>query len=260
MTRVWILALALGGVVAWGSENTTIQAAPAKKPGAQPAKDPDKKPADRRKRERFRGEGIIESIKSDSIVMKTKGGETLTLETGKNAKIRITGRVEREYLRVGQLVEISALVDKKSRRVKDRVKTLLLFTPSPLHNPGCFPDMSAPPVPAEANDDPSVNWKPYLVGGQIVAIKDDKLQLNVPDFNPRLTIDLDENVQIKFDVGDLTLTQPGDRIQVVKAVMLGENRVAVSDATIMRAEPLKTPPKPARTGKPAKPAAKSERK
>ncbi len=193
----------------------------------------DKKPSG----ERFRGKGTIDSVKPDEISMTTADGESLVLKLAKAGRIRVVGSVTPEELRRGKNVQFSALLDKKTRRIKEPVKKLTIFTPSKDQPVGMIPDTAA------KTDDDSIdlhaNWKPYVIAGSIQTIAGQKLTINVPGLNPRFKVDLADDFQVNVDVADLRLAKAGDKIDVSKAVKSEDNVVHVMEATIHLAQQKK---------------------
>jgi hypothetical protein len=225
MWRFWLVAGTIGVVLAgapWGV-------------AAQKGRGPKTPQKERVRGERFRGKATIDSISGD--VMKiTSDGESLSAKPVKDAKIRVVGRAERSYLRVGQYVQIRALVDKKGKRLKDPAQRLTVFTASNEFTPGLVPDPSGAAA-AEAITDLSVDWKPYFVAGAISHIDENQLTMSVPGFLSKLKVDLAEKLVIEVNLDDLRLVKPGDTLDVRKGKKEG-GVVHVAEGTIRLAKPL----------------------
>jgi hypothetical protein len=188
---------------------------------------------------RVRMAGTVDSVESGVIKMSSRDGEKLTLSLGKKAKLRITGQAERSCLKSGVHVQFAALVDKKgARRFKNPVDKLLLFTPSNSLYPGLIPDPSPGAVAAAADaSDLSASWKPYIVSGTFVSLDEKKLTISVPNFAPRLSVEVATKLRIEFDIDDLSVVQAGDAVRIVKGQQAGDH-VTVLEATIKRRTPL----------------------
>ena len=185
--------------------------------------------------ERFYGKGTIDSVKSGEISMTTADGQSLVLKILKTGSVRVTGSVAAEELRRGKNVLFSALLDKKTRRIKEPVAKITIFTPSKDQPAGMIPDTAA-----KADDDSidlHANWKPYIIGGSIQTIAGRKLTINVPGLNPRFKVDLAEDFKVTVDVTDLHFAKAGDKIEVKKAIKSDDNVVHVMEATIKLAKP-----------------------
>lgn len=187
---------------------------------------------------RVRLSGTVDSVEADVIKVTVGDGQKLSLTLGKKGKIRIAGKAERGCLKPGVHLQFAALVDKKTHRVKNPVDKLLIYTPSNSLYPGLISDPS-PAAAAAAADaaDLRVSWKPYIVSGFLVSFDGKKLTINVPNYAPRLTVEVAADLHIDFDVDDLSVVQAGDAIRVAKGQQAGD-RVTVVDATIKRRAPL----------------------
>lgn len=187
---------------------------------------------------RVRLAGTVDSVESGVIKMSSRDGEKLTLSLGKKSKLRITGQAERSCLKSGMHVQFAALVDKKARRVKNPVEKFLIYTPSNSLYPGLISDPS-PEAASAASDasDLSVSWKPYIVSGTFVGLDEKKLTISVPNFAPRLSVEIAAKLRIEFDIDDLSVVQAGDAIRIAKGQQAGD-RVTVLEATITRNAPL----------------------
>ena len=187
---------------------------------------------------RVRLSGTVDAVEAGAIKISANRGEKLTLALGAKSKLRITGQAERSCLKPGVYVQFAALVDKKTHRVKNPVEKLLLYTPNNSLYPGLISDPS-PAAASAASDasDLSVSWKPYIVSGAFVALDEKKLTISVPNFTPRLAVEVAAKLQIEFDIDDLSVVQAGDAVRIAKGQQAGD-RVTVIEATIKRRAPL----------------------
>ena len=229
--RAWLAVLVTGGLLGWCVEGQVFAA-------AQPKKNTSTKDKDKKKTQLFRCEGTIDAIDVGTIKVTAKDVAKHTLDIGKLTDIRITGPANLDFLKPGQYVQLSALLDKKSQRVKDPVTMLLVFTPTKDLVPGLSSDSSPAAVAAAgANEDVSIDWKPCVMAGSISAIDGRKIILNVPNLGEHVAVALTETAKIDVNVDDLSLAHPGDAIRVTKARKSGD-QITLSDATIRCKLPL----------------------
>jgi hypothetical protein len=190
--------------------------------------------------DRFSGKGTIDSIKSDELSITTADGQSLTLKLPKSgSKVHVIGRVTPDELHRGKNVQFSAMLDKKTRRLKEPVKKLKIFTPSKDQPVGVIPDTAAKSDSGDDNIDLSTNWKPYIIAGSIQTIAAAQLTLNVPGLSPYFKVGLADGFQVEIDVSDLRLVKAGDTISVSKAIKKEDCVVHVMEATIHLARPKK---------------------
>jgi hypothetical protein len=226
------LLFVLGSAAMLAACTTSLSAQNPPRGAHQPGQD--KKPQG----ERFHGKGVLESVKSDQMTLTTTDGQSLVLKFQKSANVHVVGTVTPEELHRGKTVQFNAMFDKKTRRIKDPVKKLTIFTPSKDQPAGVIPDTAA------KTDDDSIdlhaNWKPCIIGGSIQTFAGQKLSINVPGLTPsRLKVDLADDFQVNVDVSDLHLVKAGDKIDVRKAVKSDDDVVHVMEATIRLAKPKK---------------------
>jgi hypothetical protein len=188
--------------------------------------------------ESFHGKGVIESSGGDEIKMTTADGDSLVLKIAKSGGVHVTGIVAPEELHHAKNVQVIALFDKKTRRIKDPVKKVTIFTPTKDQPAGVLPDTSA------KVDDDSIdlhaNWKPCIIGGSVQTLSGQKLTLNVPGLTPaRLKVELADDFQVSVDVTDIHMVKAGDKIDVRKAIKTDDGVIHVMEATIRLAKPKK---------------------
>jgi hypothetical protein len=108
--------------------------------------------------ERFQGKGTIDAIRADEISMTTTDGQSLKLKISKKGKVHVIGSLTPEDLQKGKNVLFNAVIDKKTRRVKEPIKKLTIFTPSKDQPAGLFPDTAATTGAGDETIDLSAHW------------------------------------------------------------------------------------------------------
>jgi hypothetical protein len=187
--------------------------------------------------ERFQGKGTIDAIRADEISMTTTDGQSLKLKISKKGKVHVIGSLTPEDLQKGKNVLFNAVIDKKTRRVKEPIKKLTIFTPSKDQPAGLFPDTAATTGAGDETIDLSAHWTAYVVAGSIQAIAQQKLTVNVPGLNPRFKVTLADGFQVDVNATDLSRVKAGDTIEVKRAFKADDNVVHVVEATIHVASP-----------------------
>ena len=216
--------------------------------------------------EPFAAKGTLRAVMPGRFQILTDSAQNWIVFVDPKAIVHVTGTAEPDFLKVGMFVRFTAEVDKRGL-VKDKLKQLTIFTPSPLVFPGIWPEGQEPSAgkPAEARKrfgtgtgaGPAAGKPPtsnvYTVAGQIAGSRKGRLTVNTG--RAAVRIQVADDAKIDVDFADYSVAKPGDRISVTKGKMFA-GRMGIAQAlelTIKLSKPLALPKKkPARTRPPTK--------
>lgn len=214
--------------------------------GSALAQAPKKTAGGNRKGEPYHGRATIVSAGSSQLKVKTKDDEELTVKITSRTELQVVGPATDACLQPGQCVMFNAAVSKKLKKIRDAVKKLTLFSPTRELALGLIPDPGGTVPPIETAEDQEADWKPYIVGGQIVAADEKQLVLTVPDFLPRFKLSLSSKPKIDVNLDDPSVARAGDTIDLQQALRDGDT-VYLAKGRIKLSQPLEKPGKAPKT-------------
>jgi len=216
----------------------------------------------------FEDSGTVELIDSGLIRIRDAKQESWILKIVPESKVTIEGEAQVECLRPGLFVQLSGQIDKKGA-LKEAVEEIEIFSSLGKGSLGLF---SA----EESAEEEGVSAKPvrnagagsFRIRGKLASYRDGELM--VVAGSRKITGNLAEEATVKLNSDDLSLAQPGDKVQV-KAwyhEMQRPNPLAnrpgaalVQEITVTLDKPLAPTGKRSRVSaeRPERPAVKSKR-
>jgi len=153
------------------------------------------------------------------------------------ARVTITGPAERDVLRPGVIVRLSAEFDRKTGAATEPVSELEIVTPRPGDRTGVFPDEVIDPT--EKRKGPPPATAKLRIFDAISGVKENTL------FFKRYRVELAPELTINVDVTDPSLLSAGDEIKRVRGKRINgvEGRLVVEQLEAVLAKPLAMPKK-----------------
>lgn len=154
------------------------------------------------------------------------------------AHVSLSGALSLEALTAGTLVRFTAKVNRQGR-TEGSVSEILVF------------DEKRYPLGVKVDDaGPAGGYATCTIGGEVVAVKNGRLQVDIPksDFvrTPRLAVSVASDAKITLETDDYRRAQPGDQVQLLAARFASGDRV-IKELTVTLAPRSKSRSKPAAT-------------
>jgi hypothetical protein len=160
-------------------------------------------------------------------------------------KIDISGFAEREFLRPGMIVRLTAEFDLKSGVALEPVTDLIIATPRLGDQVGIFADEDA--VTERGKKGPPPKTAKLRIFDTVTGVKDGTLSFK------KYRVEVSPEAIIKVDVADPSVLSRGDKVEKVKGLYIKGRPGAmfIEDIKVTLAQPLaprkRTPPATART-------------
>lgn len=182
--------------------------------------------AQNQERKPIEARGTLQGAAPGALQILSDSKETLAVKLpAKAADISFTANAELSFLKPGQTVKFSALMDKKGK-VKEPVTLITIFTPIDRTELGVYPEnadsgpnpleglFSSEPKREEPKKRPKTVMKeqPYRVGGTITSLKGGKM--TVAAGGMQIKCELADNVKLKVAMNNLTYAREGDKVDV----------------------------------------------
>ena len=153
------------------------------------------------------------------------------------ARVTITGAAERDVLRPGVIVRLTAEFDRKTGAATEPVSELEIITPRPGDRTGVFPDEVVDPT--ENRKGPPPATARLRIFDAISGVKENTL------FFKRYRVELAPEATISVNATDPSLLSPGDEIKRVRGKRIAgvDGRLVVEQLEAVLAKPLSMPKK-----------------
>jgi hypothetical protein len=182
--------------------------------------------------EDWSGEGTVVGIRGNALGMMLKGEQWVGVVTPV-AKVSVTGMADKDVLRPGMVVRLSAEFDRKSNTTIEPVKELEIVTPRPGDRTGIINEDE---IGGKSKGLPPPTLK-LQIFDTISNVKDNTLTFK------RYKVELAPDVSIKVDVGNASVLSQGDEVTKVKGKRIkgtkGQLMIGELEAKLMK--PLSAP-------------------
>lgn len=197
--------------------------------------------------------GKIQEVAANTMSINCEGQAFVLAVDPNYTRVVVNGEADRAYLKPGVMVRFEGEFDRKMQ-AKGSIGEICVVTPSETSQPGIHADSAG-----EEEEQPRAKSKTgaefLMIIGTIKLIKDDQLQV-VADGKP-IKVQLDKEAEVKVEVDDYTLAEPGDEIVVRGRTVQppqGQQagQVFGEDVQITLANPLEAATKTIKKKKPSK--------
>jgi hypothetical protein len=185
-------------------------------------------------------QGTLQNMARGHLVVLDDKNQQWQVIVPMTAKLHVTGTASPDFLRNGQLIQLTAEIDDHGT-MKDKVDELTIVSPTPENQMGVYPaesgeaDKAGPPSNAAApgekkpvkqprppkrpsgkNTSNAIAAGTYRLVGRLMVGKNNKLSIHVG--HGTLPLELSDQPTIHVDVSDISAVSRGDQVKV-KGVM-----------------------------------------
>jgi hypothetical protein len=181
--------------------------------------------------ERFDGEGTVAAYQNGALLMTLEGqrwiGAVMPV-----SKVKVSGFANRNVLRPGVVVRLSAEFDRKTLAALEPVAELEIVSPRPGERAGVFPDEVIDPT--ERKKGPPPPTAKLRIFDAITGVKEDTL------FFKKYRVEVSPDATITVDLADPSLLSQGDAIKKVKGRRIKgtQGRLMIEELEAELAQPL----------------------
>jgi hypothetical protein len=181
--------------------------------------------------ERFDGEGTVSGYQNGALLM-TLSGERWIGAVVPASKVKISGFANRNVLRPGVIVRLSAEFDRKTLAAVEPATELEIVSPRPGDRAGVFPDEVIDPTERKKGPPPATGK--LRIFDAVSGVKENTL------FFKKYSVELSPDATIKVDLMDPSLLSSGDAITKVKGRRLKgtQGRLVIEELEAELTQPL----------------------
>jgi hypothetical protein len=181
--------------------------------------------------ERFDGEGTVAAYQNGALLM-TLEGQRWIGAVMPASKVTISGFANRNVLRPGVIVRLSAEFDRKTLAALEPVTDLEIVSPRPGDRAGIFPDEVIDPTERKKGPPPAT--AKLRIFDAVTGVKENTL------FFKKYSVEVSPDATITVDLMDPSLLSSGDAIKKVKGRRLKgtQGRLMIEELEAELAQPL----------------------
>ena len=181
--------------------------------------------------ERFNGEGTVAAYQNGALLM-TLEGQRWVGAVMPASKVKISGFANRNVLRPGVVVRLSAEFDRKTFAAPEPVTELEIVSPRPGDRAGVFPDEVIDPTERKKGPPPATAR--LRIFDAITGVKENTL------FFKKYHVEVAPDATITVDLADPSLLSSGDTVKKVKGRRLKgtQGRLVIEELEAEMAQPL----------------------
>ncbi len=153
--------------------------------------------------------GKVQEVGGNAMSINCEGQAFVLTVDSSYTRVVVNGEADRGYLKPGVMVRFEGEFDRKMQ-AKGSIGEIAVVTPSETSQPGIHADSGG--EEEQPRQKTKSGAEVLMVIGTIKLIKDDQLQV-IADGKP-IKVQLDKDVEVKVEVDDFTLAEPGDEIVV----------------------------------------------